>query len=936
MADKQKILELDIDVEGVIRKSADLKNELDNLRKTQADMKKSGDTSSEAYVKLEAQIKKVSGEYANNQKQLINLTTAGGGLIAIQDKMNFLLNEEVTSINRAKIANEQLKVLRNELNLATKEGQKALEEINKKIDQNDAFIKKNVSSLEQQKIGIGDYKTAITEALNETGFFNGQLAELKQIGMAVSGVFGLLKKDFSESADMIRNSARDTQNMTLAQKAMTIATNVGAGAFRILALAMAATGISIIIAAVVLLISYFKTFTPVVDFVEQAMAGLGAVVKVVQKGVVAFVTGLSDLGNTLKKIGSFLANPIKGFKDMAGAMEEAYDAAAKLKKEQQDLEDAMELQEIASAKNRAEINRLTIQAKDRTKTEEERLALLQKASKIEDEDFKQRKKNSDEALRIAQQQIINEAELTEAEAAELRKRGFEYKEFVEQRTNGTDELFDALKEAILAQTDIENEFYTNQEKNINKQNKLIEDAEASRLKAIKDAEDARKKAEESRQKALDDAVNKSKAELDLFISQQGIRAKSLEEGLRFEESVRDKRLQIAQQEFNASKKTETDKLKLLTDQNNIKNEFLQKQSEVAISFAQRELDAYIKNNATKVEQDKFFTELALQEEQRRLDLIAEKRKQFEALRYEQGIIDEYAYQEAIKAIQDETRIKKEEEQTARDEAEKERKAVDLENQRAIEDLLFQESLDIQLQRLEQQRQLELKQTEKTEADKALINKKFDLLKLDLVKKTEASKVQMVLESLTQVSGLLKENTFAAKTLSIAAATISTYAAIAGQLQAFSKIPIPGYAIAQAIATGAVGFANVAKIAGVKLAKGGRVVGPGTGTSDSIPAHLSNGETVINARSSEMFAPLLSALNVAGGGVAFAQGSLSYPIISGTNSGNSNSSNGIDYDLLASKISEANANLPAPVVFTAVEDINTGQKNYANVVNGANL
>ena len=47
-----------------------------------------------------------------------------------------------------------------------------------------------------------------------------------------------------------------------------------------------------------------------------------------------------------------------------------------------------------------------------------------------------------------------------------------------------------------------------------------------------------------------------------------------------------------------------------------------------------------------------------------------------------------------------------------------------------------------------------------------------------------------------------------------------------------------------------------------------MTGPGTATSDSIPARLSNGESVINARSTSMFAPILSALNEAGGGKAF--------------------------------------------------------------------
>jgi len=51
-----------------------------------------------------------------------------------------------------------------------------------------------------------------------------------------------------------------------------------------------------------------------------------------------------------------------------------------------------------------------------------------------------------------------------------------------------------------------------------------------------------------------------------------------------------------------------------------------------------------------------------------------------------------------------------------------------------------------------------------------------------------------------------------------------------------------------------------------FSEGGLVDGPGTGTSDSVPAMLSNGEYVMTARATNMFAPLLSALNQIGAGV----------------------------------------------------------------------
>ena len=65
-----------------------------------------------------------------------------------------------------------------------------------------------------------------------------------------------------------------------------------------------------------------------------------------------------------------------------------------------------------------------------------------------------------------------------------------------------------------------------------------------------------------------------------------------------------------------------------------------------------------------------------------------------------------------------------------------------------------------------------------------------------------------------------------------------------------------------------------------------VSGPGTGTSDSIPAMLSNGESVINARSTSMFRPLLSTINKIGGGRQFAEGGIA------TTSGSMNELSGL--------------------------------------------
>jgi hypothetical protein len=71
-------------------------------------------------------------------------------------------------------------------------------------------------------------------------------------------------------------------------------------------------------------------------------------------------------------------------------------------------------------------------------------------------------------------------------------------------------------------------------------------------------------------------------------------------------------------------------------------------------------------------------------------------------------------------------------------------------------------------------------------------------------------------------------------MAIAAATISTYTAIAKTLAAHGANPIPGYAIAQAIITGIAGFAAVKNIIDTPIPNQGGG-GGGGGSMPSMPA-----------------------------------------------------------------------------------------------------
>lgn len=113
----------------------------------------------------------------------------------------------------------------------------------------------------------------------------------------------------------------------------------------------------------------------------------------------------------------------------------------------------------------------------------------------------------------------------------------------------------------------------------------------------------------------------------------------------------------------------------------------------------------------------------------------------------------------------------------------------------------------------------------------------------------------------------------AKALQIALAVANTATAVMAQLS--NPTPYAGFVLAAlAAATGAVQIGIVASQKPPPppaFATGGYVRGAGSGTSDSITARLSNGESVNNAKTTAMFAPILSAMNKAGGGVDWYRG-----------------------------------------------------------------
>ena len=210
--------------------------------------------------------------------------------------------------------------------------------------------------------------------------------------------------------------------------------------------------------------------------------------------------------------------------------------------------------------------------------------------------------------------------------------------------------------------------------------------------------------------------------------------------------------------------------------------------------------------------------------------------------------------------------------------------------------------------MQEQMALDLAQADLTEQEKLNIKQRYanEELAIEAAKdeiktkyyQADIARLSATANALGQLADLVGKETLAGKSLSIAQALINTYQGTTEALKQKSVLPSPFDIAAKVINVATVlatGLKSVQAITAVQvpttggggggisgpsapsvpkprgLASGGMVFGAGSRQSDSIPAMLSNGESVINATSTRMFRPLLSAINTAGGGRKFAAG-----------------------------------------------------------------
>jgi len=871
MANKIVIAELDIDTDELLKSTADLKKEIDAIKNKQKELTKSGQATSEEFVQNAADLKALSNAYNQNIKAISQNTQAQADQAVRLDLIALALDNEVTSITEAREANKVLNKLRNEANATTAEGQEEIRKLNNALDANNAFIKENSDAYLKQKINIGNYKDSIIEAFEEMEknkqalveeqkalvqlrdetekgseswiYYNNQVNQTNTQINILSVSMGEMNDEANASASITKllsgnfsGLAQDAEKVGGANNLMSSSLKGAASGMMGMvkaSLAFIATPVGAIIAALVLVFA----------LVKNAMNRSEEATNKITKVFTIFSGIVGKLLSFLEPLGEFLIDGIvKGFELAGQAAETALDIISgglallgfdDASKGVADFKNEMKTASIEAGKLADAEARLEKEQRKSQLTQLEYQKNAEKLRQIRDNEnltIKERIKANEDLGLVLKQQLNDELKIAQL-ALEVANQRI-------KAEGQTKEALDRQAEALTTIADIQ-ERITGQES----------EQLTNRVSLQKEAAE---KAKEIREKALQDVLDKSKQEIDLFIANQGFKRKSSEEEYIFNKQLQRKELADLELRYKNGK---ISKLEYETEKLNITNDFAKKNAELFLQNAELELQIIQSKNDKILESDKFLNDELLKQKQEALNsqLIADQ--EFQNKKLEQGTINEQEYNTAINQINEENRVKLAELEEERKLADVEKRLLDIDLRREAEALTFEEDLALKLERLAIEKEKELENAEKTGADKDLITQKYANSEKQIRQAVELAKLDLVSNGLSQAKGLLKENTLAYKALAIAEATINTYKAASLALSTYAY-PVGGIFAGLAIGQGLL---QVSKIAGVKGFDGGGEVGRlgngviNNGANLSIPlnsgddtlAYVKQGEVILN-------------------------------------------------------------------------------------------
>lgn len=947
MAEIITIAELNIDDSALLKSTSAIRTEIDKLKESQKELDKTTEQGRTQMVKNEATIKKLSKEYRVNQQALSQRVKVTQDAAVKEELLKSVLDKEVNSITEAREQTKILTQIRNDANVNTKEGAALVDKLNKQLNRNTDFVKDQADAYLKSKINIGNYKESILEAFEEIDankkvlqneidtleelrketkkgsaewiFYSETIKENEAQIDTLSGSMRGMNDQSSANSSLTQILSGDFKGLAASSKAAGGATKLftsglsgaalGMKSLTLSSLSFLATPIGLVLGALV------------VNFllIKNAMSRSEDATKKMTR-VFSVLSGIANkVLKALEPLGVFLIDTIvQAFEDVGNAAETAMEL----------ISDGLSFLGFDEASKNVDkfSNSIKTAAKDALilADAESKLVIEQRKSEKLQLDFQK----AAEKLR----QIRDDTSLTEAKRIKANEK---LGTLLKQQSSEEIKIATLALQVADLRLDKEGETTDALEKRAEALTKIAEIEE----RITGQASEQLTNLNSLRKEASDKAIERQQDELEKFIASQGIRAKTLSEQLILDKQISDKRVEILKAELITKKVTQA---KFDAEVINIQNERLQKQAEIAIESAQIELDAYIQGNQSKIDNDLFFSDESLRIEQERLDGITQKQTDFIATQLEQGVINQTEFNAAINSVNEENRIANKELETTRSEAEKEQQVVDLANKREIDQENFNNQFELESSRLDAQKEVEIKNAESTGANVQLIKEKYKIKNEKIEQSITDFKEAQNAQILGSLRSLLGESSVLGKAVALADITNTT---VTNATKAFAQaatfasnpltLPLALNAKIQGGIIVATGAAQAAKVSGVKFAKGGiSSIDGASHEMGGVPIYAGNkyigeaeggeGIGILNKSAFSDFMGYNNSFNAdASTSSKFAGGGIITQAVNPTVNNND----------ITEQLTDAIGQMKISV---AVEDINTGQSNFAEVENEANL
>ncbi len=848
---EEKILDIRVRYDDAIRKIAEYRSQLDVLRKREQTLKddlKAGRISREQY-NLKLSETKIATQQYNDAIRMLNKQ--------VQNQLKLEKEQEGSLVAlRAELSNATAAY--DALSREEREGTKG-KELQNHINAITEELKEAEEETQRFYRNVGNYEAAILKAAQSNIPFLDSIIKMQTELGGVKQAFNVGK----------------TAVIGFSKQLLALLTNP-----IVAILASIAAAIMLVSKAINSSEEASNRWNIITAPLSRSLDFLLNIVQRLAGGILSVVESGAKMIGWIAKMAEKLPGIGKYIRDINDANREAI----KLAKEEAAIAKQARTDQVQNAKDQLEVARLRQQAKDKEKfTAEERLAFVKQANKLEEE---QAKRNVDlatrefELLRKRSEWAENDAE-TNDKLAELEAAKY----------NAEKEYFSKTMELLEQENTIRGEIVTAQK------------AVSEKVVAIKEKErEEIRKAEDEALKIVKDAQEKQ------FIETKRVYERQIEDlriRLRTEIGLTVTMRQALNQQIIALEQQKNDALQQLSE------EQLMKEVENRQKLISLQLES-VKAGSEQEYQLKIQQLVAQRDVELRQKELTEQMKLAITEKYNKEIDD--------LSVQHEN-----------DTAKKQADALKLRLDNELAEAKLNGDSELELLRMQEQQKLELKDSlrrmeEESDAEFRARQLAADQEYLDAKQAVIDKEVEMQQnkgESLSVLAGNLSdlleqaagdnENMAQlAKILAIAEVSIAQGVAIAKAVETATRSSATWIDMLAAIGTVVASVTTVMgkamkSVKSAKFAQGGKVEGPGSGISDSIPAMLSNGESVMTAAATSMFAPLLSAFNQIGGGI---------PI-----NVTASSNQALGEDMLAKAVAKGMMMAPAPVVsveeFTSV-------------------